>query len=153
MCILIKPSEADPLFRFLELLDGWVLIHVLYHVHPMMVSLIFLIVIYQQRIEAVQGRGRLMLCQELFGGDLQSVSGLPDLGEKAQLPPLPGWTLYLFLQFQALIELPFLLLPFFLHPLLHLSELLDADLDGLIPLILVLRSPVNEMGHLHRPVV
>jgi hypothetical protein len=114
---------------------------------------IVLVVVYQQRVQAVQCRGRLVLCQELFRGDLQSISGLPDLGEKAKLPPLPGWTLYLFLQFQALIELPFLLLPFFLHPLLHLSELLDADLDGLIPLILVLRSPVNEMRHLHRPVV
>jgi hypothetical protein len=119
----------------------------------MLRNFIFLIVVYQQRVQAVQCRGRLVLCQELFGWDLQSVSGLPDVGEKAQLPPLPGWTLYLFLQLQALIELPLLLLPFVLHPLLHLSELLDADFDGLIPLILVLGSPINEMGHLHGPVV
>ena len=125
--------------------------HVRHPLDGMMLSLLFLLFFYQQRVQAIQGRGRLMLRLELFG-DLQSVSGLPDL-RKGQLPPLPGWTLCLFMQLQALIELPLLLLPFIFHPLLHLFELLDANLDGLIPLILVLRSYVNEMRHLHRPVV
>ena len=109
----------------------------------MRLSLIFLVFFYQQRVEAIQGIGRLVLRQELFG-DIQSVSGLPDLWE-AQLLPLPGRTLYLFLQLQSLIELSLLLPPLIFHLLLHLSELLNADFDGLVPLILILGASGHEI--------